>query len=97
MTTRTNNILVTRKHIERPFEVKSTREIKSDAGNFGVFEGHASLFGELDSYLDIVMPGAFANSLKKRYEDKGRKVPMLWQHDSWNPIGKRLYELSQAG
>jgi HK97 family phage prohead protease len=63
----------------RPFEVKSVRDD-------GVFEGIASPFGELDSYRDIVMPGAFNASLKT-FEGKGRKVPMLWQHNPRQPIG----------
>lgn len=68
------------KHLQRPFAVKST----SDNGTFA---GHASVFGEIDSYRDIVLPGAFAKSLKKDFADKGRKVPMLWQHSSRQPIG----------
>ena len=68
------------KYLERPFKVKS---VESD----GTFTGHASVFGELDSYRDIVMPGAFKKSLKEDFIAKQRKVPMLWQHNSWAPIG----------
>lgn len=63
----------------RPFEVKA---VKAD----GTFEGVASPYGELDSYSDIVMPGAFTASLR-RFDEKNRKVPMLWQHNSREPIG----------
>ncbi|HEX8586176.1 MAG TPA: HK97 family phage prohead protease [Allosphingosinicella sp.] len=70
------------KHIERPFKVK-TDSIKSD----GSFEGYGSVFGELDSYRDIVMPGAFSKSLRVDFQEKERSVPMLWQHDMYNPIG----------
>lgn len=70
-----------RKYIERPFEVKS---VKAD----GTIEGYASVFGEIDSYRDVVVPGAFTKSLQQRYRDKGRKgVPMLDQHDSRLPVG----------
>lgn len=70
-----------RKYIERPFEVKS---VKAD----GTIEGYASVFGEIDSYRDVVVPGAFTKSLQQRYRDKGRKgVPMLDQHDSRVPVG----------
>lgn len=70
-----------RKHIERPFEIKS---INAD----GTFTGYASVFDEVDSYWDKVVKGAFANSLEKRYRAKGRKgVPMLDQHSSNTPIG----------
>lgn len=56
----------------------------------GVFTGYGSVFGELDSHRDIVVKGAFAESLQIDFADKGRKVPILWQHDQWNPIG--VYE-----
>lgn len=67
-------------YIERPFEVKS---IKGD----GKFTGYGSVFGEIDSYRDVVMPGAFNDSLETHFKAKGRKVPMLWQHNTRQPIG----------
>src|SRR5919206_1405890 len=50
----------------------------------GTFEGYASLFGEIDAARDMVMPGAFARTLKQRGI---RRVPMLFQHDPAEPIG----------
>jgi len=50
----------------------------------GSVEGYASLFGEIDQSRDMVMPGAFTQSLKLR---GARKVPMLFQHDASEPIG----------
>jgi HK97 family phage prohead protease len=50
----------------------------------GTVEGYASLFGEIDQARDMVMPGAFAASLKQR---PVRRVPMLFQHDPAEPIG----------
>ena len=75
------------RYIDRPFQVK-------EVGKDGKFVGHGSVFGELDSYRDIVMPGAFKKSLKEDFSDKDRKVPMLWQHNSWAPIGvyAEIYE-----
>jgi HK97 family phage prohead protease len=55
----------------------------SDAG---VIEGYASVFGNVDSYGEIVEPGAFADSLVKN-QRSGRKVKMLYQHDPHQPIG----------
>ncbi|WP_018435347.1 HK97 family phage prohead protease [Paraburkholderia atlantica] len=52
----------------------------------GTFSGYGSVFGTLDSYDDIVAPGAFAKSLLS-LASKGRSVPILWQHDTENPIG----------
>jgi HK97 family phage prohead protease len=50
----------------------------------GTVEGYASLFGELDGARDMVMPGAFARTLKARGV---RRVPMLFQHDPAEPVG----------
>lgn len=52
----------------------------------GVIEGYASVFGNVDSYGEIVEPGAFVDSLvgAKR---TGRKIKLLWQHDPHQPIG----------
>jgi HK97 family phage prohead protease len=50
----------------------------------GVFVGYASLFGERDQSGDIVMPGAFAASLKRR---GAADVRMLFQHDAGEPVG----------
>lgn len=51
----------------------------------GIFEGYASLFGIADLGKDVVMPGAFADSLKKR---EASAVRLLWQHDPATPIGR---------
>ncbi|MEA2884370.1 MAG: uncharacterized protein QOH32_3626 [Bradyrhizobium sp.] len=50
----------------------------------GAVEGYASLFGEVDQARDMVMPGAFTQTLKQRGL---RKIPMLFQHDPSEPVG----------
>lgn len=50
----------------------------------GVFSGYASLFNEADLSRDMVMPGAFRASLRKR---GAGGVRMLFQHDPALPIG----------
>ncbi len=50
----------------------------------GVIEGYASLFGEIDQARDMMMPGAFAQTLRQRGL---RKIPMLFQHDASEPVG----------
>lgn len=52
----------------------------------GLFSGYGSVFGEVDSYREVVAPGAFAESLAQ-IKAKGRPVPVLWQHRSGEPIG----------
>lgn len=55
-------------------------EWKADAS--GTIEGYGSIFGVKDGGGDIVEAGAFSESLRS-----GRKVKMLWQHDSNDVIG----------
>ena len=50
----------------------------------GTFEGYGSVFDVLDLDNEIVVPGAFAKSLKERGEGG---VKMLWQHRADQPIG----------
>lgn len=50
----------------------------------GSFSGYASIFGECDLGNDIIMPGAFVKSLKRR---GAGAVRMLFQHDANQPIG----------
>ncbi len=56
-------------------------EVKQD-GDVRTVEGFASVFNNIDSYKDIVLPGAFTKTLKKN-----RTIPMLWQHDSDEVVG----------
>jgi HK97 family phage prohead protease len=70
------------KYIERPFAVK-------DVGQDGIFEGFGSVFGNVDSYKEIVAPGAFAESLAG-WKAVDRLPPILWQHRSGEPIGPYL-------
>jgi len=57
-----------------------------DVSESGVIEGYASIFGNIDSYGEIVEPGAFDKSLAKSVKS-GRPIKMLWQHDPHQPIG----------
>lgn len=50
----------------------------------GVIEGYASLFGVADTGGDIVIAGAFTQSLARR---GAGGVKMLWQHNAAEPIG----------
>ncbi|MBB4041414.1 hypothetical protein GGR34_003091 [Microvirga flocculans] len=68
---------------ERKFLPERLNAVDTD----GVFEGYASLFGEADLGKDVVMPGAFGDSLRKR---GAAEVRLLWQHDPAQPIGRWL-------
>jgi hypothetical protein len=67
------------KHLTRPFKIKA---VEDD----GTFEGYGSVFNVIDSYRDIVLPGAFTDSLKD-HEEKDTQPALLWQHDSGKPMG----------
>ena len=60
-------------------------EIK-DVSKTGTFVGYGSVFGNVDQGDDIVQKGAFAESLLG-IAAKNRKVPILWQHRSGEPVG----------
>jgi hypothetical protein len=62
------------KRLEFSFELKAINED-------GTFTGYGSVFGVKDSYDEIVVPGAFVESLSVR------KPALLWQHRSGEPIG----------
>lgn len=57
-----------------------------DVSDDGTFEGYGSIFGNLDSYGEIVEPGAFVKSLARHTREKTFPL-MLWQHNPDDPIG----------
>lgn len=52
----------------------------------GEFAGYGSVFGNVDSYGEVVMPGAFKRSLAEHKRSK-TMPKMFWQHDPYSPIG----------
>lgn len=60
------------------FEIKELNEEKR------IFEGYASVFGNVDAYGDIVQKGAFKKTINERKD----KIKILWQHNPTQPIGK---------
>jgi HK97 family phage prohead protease len=60
----------------------ATLEIKSLDAN-GRFAGYASVFDVIDSQRDMVLRGAFKNSLAVRLG----QIKLLWQHQWEEPIG----------
>lgn len=67
----------------RAFDMRLTKA----AGSDGTFAGYASVWGVTDTYREIVAKGAFLESIADT-ETKGRKLPILWQHRSDEPIGQ---------
>ena len=71
-----------KKYLDMPFQIKA-----DDIQEGGVFSGYGSTFGgKPDSYGDVIVEGAFTESLAKGgYSGTG--VKMLWAHKSDEPIG----------
>lgn len=71
-----------------------TVELKAIDLDAGQFEGYAAVFGNKDSYGDIIVPGAFADSLAADFGAEGKGVPTYWCHDFTDPfknIGSTLW------
>ena len=61
-------------------------EVKAIDLDEGQFEGYAAVFGNKDSSGDVIVPGAFADTLSEDYGDGGRGVPVYWCHDFKDPF-----------
>lgn len=70
-------------------ETKSFEFDVKSVDDSGTFTGYGSIFGNVDGGNEVVVKGAFTESLAARAA-KGRKLPILWQHRSGEPIG--VYE-----
>ena len=85
--------------VQRFGEMAPEREVKFAPVNLqtvesdGTFSGYAIVFGQVDLGQDLVMPGAFRESLSTR---DARGVKLLFQHDPNEPIGVWL-ELGEDG
>lgn len=71
-------------------------EIKA-TDDAGVIEGYGSTFGgEPDSYGDVVLPGAFSESLVK-HKRSGTMPLMLWGHESYSPPIGNWTDMAEDG
>ena len=76
------------KHKTVPFQVKAFKQ----NGNFFEFSGYASTFGNVDHGDDRVVAGAFTKTIQDLQQKASAKgtdalLPILWQHDTGEPIG----------
>lgn len=61
-------------------------EVKAIDLEEGQFEGYAAVFGNKDSYGDVIVAGAFADTLANDYGADGKGVPTYWCHDFKDPF-----------
>lgn len=52
----------------------------------GIISGFISKYGEIDSYGSTTVKGCFAEAIAR--VEAGEVIPVLWQHDPHEPIGK---------
>jgi HK97 family phage major capsid protein len=57
--------------------------IKSENNNINEFSGYASIYNKIDDHNDIIIKGAFGDSI-----NDASSIKLLWQHKQENPIGK---------
>jgi HK97 family phage prohead protease len=62
------------------FEVKAVDEAE------GTFDGYASVFGNIDSYDEVVDKGAFTKTI----QENSQRVKVCWNHDWYEPIGRPI-------
>lgn len=59
--------------------IVKAQDVKED----GAFTGYAAVFGNVDQGGDMILKGAFADTIKER----AGKIRVLWNHSSADPIG----------
>jgi len=75
-----------------PMEYKALRaEFKALEGDEGKYEGHFSIFGNLDDGNDVMEKGAFAKTIQER----GKRVKIFFGHDWSKLIGPPPAQLSE--
>lgn len=67
------------------FKAVSDVSIKAEGSDF-IIEGYGAIFGNVDSYNDIVEPGAFTKTLNEMRD----RICLCYQHDIHMPIGKMM-------
>ena len=67
-------------------DLRARFELKSVAVDSGAFEGYGAVFDVVDTYRDVILPGAFAETLAE-HARRGTAPRMLWFHDPGKAIG----------
>lgn len=68
----------------RTIELVGFKAGPDDGLDEGQFTAYASVFGNVDSYGDVVMPGAFAKTLVE-WAKSGDPIPLLFGHNMSDP------------
>lgn len=68
----------------RDYEIKVCRHVELKSKKDMEFEGYASVFGNKDSWDDIMQQGAFSKTIEENFN----RIKVLEQHDNWKVIGR---------
>jgi HK97 family phage prohead protease len=60
-------------------------QVKATGGDAGEFEAIVAVFGNVDSGGDVIVKGAFADTLTE-WGASGDPIPVVWSHDSNDPF-----------
>lgn len=74
-----------------PIQVKATETTEDGAG---VVSGVASVWDNVDSYGDVMLKGAFADTIQE-HADAGNRIPFVWGHETQDPFAY-LGELTEV-
>lgn len=80
-----NDVTKNLKYLDFHFEVKSIHEDEDDKGK-GIFTGFASTFDNIDRTDDMIVRGAFEDTLKS-LQARQRQIRMFFNHNPNNVIG----------
>lgn len=69
----------------KAFTIELKEAPAGDSPAAGIFTGYASIFNNIDSYGDMVIPGAFTESLKT-FGEAGANIPCYWGHQMEDPM-----------
>lgn len=65
-------------------------KIKDMDRKTGVVTGYFAQFGDVDSDMDMIVPGAFAKSIMENGPDGKNRIMHLYQHDVMKPLAKPM-------
>lgn len=70
------------------YSVKSNYRLKDIDEGEGIITAYVSIFGNVDSDGDMVMPGAFTKTIAERGPNSSKpRIKHLHQHSTWDIIG----------
>lgn len=74
------------------FDLEGFKALKEEPE--GTFEAIVAVFGNVDSYGDMIVPGAFTESLE-RWQASGRPIPVIYSHQ-WENIDAHIGKVLEA-